>query len=465
MSLHSVRIEGTQVVVEYSKDLDTCGHLITPSYMVVHRINWYCDNGQNITIKAPLSDFTGVSAGVQLKLCHGNNYNICSNPVTVTEVEVPPITLHSVRIEGTQLVVEYSKTFFDTCAHLLTPPYTIVHRSNYYCAGGQNIIVKQPLSEFIGVQVGTQLKLCHGNNYNICSNLVSVGGQPPASSAWALTGGLAGQRQLHTLTLLKSGKALVAGGYNRPTEVYDPASGTWTTSGSLVTDHRYHTATLLDSGKVLVAGGEGTSSADSAELYDPASGTWSGTGSLVTNRSYHAAVLLTDGRVLVMGGTDAAGTVLASAEVYDPASGTWSATAAMQANRYLHTATRLANGKVLVTGGRDTSGVSLFSAEVFDPATGTWTAVGGMATARRYHTATLLGSGKVLVTGGYDDSTGISTSTELYDPATGAWSSGTAMRVNRYLHAAALLPGGKVLVAGGTTTGDPSSAELYTPGN
>jgi hypothetical protein len=51
----------------------------------------------------------------------------------------------------------------------------------------------------------------------------------------------------------------------------DPAEGSWSDTGSLGTARDLHTATLLPSGKVLVAGGEGGGSGGalrSAELYD-----------------------------------------------------------------------------------------------------------------------------------------------------------------------------------------------------
>ena len=68
-------------------------------------------------------------------------------------------------------------------------------------------------------------------------------------------------------------------------------------------DADLHTATLLLSGKVLVAGGSnGVDSLSSAELYDPATGIWSNTGSLHSARESHTATLLPSGKVLVAGG-------------------------------------------------------------------------------------------------------------------------------------------------------------------
>lgn len=326
-------------------------------------------------------------------------------------------------------------------------------------------------------------------------------------SGWASTGSMAQERLLHTATLLASGKVLVAGGYNRTSELYDPATGTWASTGNTLVSHRYHTVTRLEDGQVLVAGG-GPTTGINAELYDPATGTWGPTGNLVTYRRNHAAALLPGGKVLIMGGTDSAGRVLASAEVYDSADGTWVTTSPMGTARSHHTATLLPGGKVLVAGGSNGTGASSAaevydpatgawtpvgsmatarrfhtatplangkvlvvgggsdralsaSAEVYDPATGTWAATGSMAMPRRYHSATLLSVGKVLVVGGYHETTGIHTSSELYDPATGTWSVTYRMSVERYQHTATLLSDGRVLVAGGFSNGDQASAELY----
>jgi hypothetical protein len=133
----------------------------------------------------------------------------------------------------------------------------------------------------------------------------------------------------------------------------------------MATGRELHTATLLPSGKVLVAGGSTNGDGlASAELYDPVTGTWSATGSMTSARSFHTATLLPSGKVLVVGGCCG---VLASAALYDPASGTWSATGSMAQGRIQHTATLLPSGKVLVAGGCCAEHAS---AELFDP-TGT----------------------------------------------------------------------------------------------
>src|SRR6476659_3847506 len=66
----------------------------------------------------------------------------------------------------------------------------------------------------------------------------------------------------------------------------DPANGTWTVTGNMGTARGDHTATLLRSGKVLVAGGfndaDGTLS--SAELYDARTATWTATGNMGSAR-------------------------------------------------------------------------------------------------------------------------------------------------------------------------------------
>ena len=96
-----------------------------------------------------------------------------------------------------------------------------------------------------------------------------------------------------------------------------PANGTWTVTGSMGRPRELHTATLLPSGKVLVAGGYSNGYLASAELYDPATGLWTATGSMGPPRDEHTATLLPSGKVLVAGGRRIIGS-LGSAELYDP---------------------------------------------------------------------------------------------------------------------------------------------------
>jgi hypothetical protein len=158
----------------------------------------------------------------------------------------------------------------------------------------------------------------------------------PLTATWTNSGRLNTGREFHTATLLPNGKVLVAGGAGPPAdpgavpfdpvlasaEIFDPTTGTWTLTGSMGQPRQVHTATLLPTGKVLVAGG--LSYFDSvfptgAELYDPATGKWSPTLPLVSGRRDHIAALLPSGKVLLIGGFNTSDTG-PSNELYDPES-------------------------------------------------------------------------------------------------------------------------------------------------
>jgi hypothetical protein len=305
-----------------------------------------------------------------------------------------------------------------------------------------------------------------GSNYNPGGGIVNSAELCDSSTGiWTSTGNLNTSRYAHIAILLPNGKVLVAGGYDgRPpnilnsAELYDPATGTWSITGNLNTPRAgWHTATLLPNGKVLVVGGIVDSdghTTNSAELYDPSTGTWSYTGNL-DPAAGGPAMLLPNGKVLVVGSD--------RVDLYDPATGTWSITVNPDPIAYHSTATLLPDGKVLLAGGMEIDcfgGCPSNTAELYDPATGTWTSTGNLNLAGGGHTAILLLSGKVLVIG-------YGNSAELYDPATGTWSIAAGLNTARVAYTTTLLSNGKVLVGGGNVSGGLgtlNSVELYDPG-
>jgi hypothetical protein len=294
------------------------------------------------------------------------------------------------------------------------------------------------------------------------------------AGTFGVSGGLHSERVDDAALTLPGGKILITGGISgtgevlKTAELYDPATKRLIpTAGAMTAAHHGHTMTLLKSGKVLVAGGK----TDVAELYNPATGKFAVTAGKMTAVRIHAtATLLNDGTVLIAGGVaDEVSPARQSAELYNPATDSFSAVAApMRSPRVFHVAALLPDGKVLLAGGsdlEDSSGGATDTAELYDPAAQTFSDSANNLSSPRYAAAAaVLGDGSLLVVGG-DSHTGATASADLFNPATGKFAPTTGAPVAaRVFHCAALMPDGTVLIAGGNgSTGRLSSTETYSP--
>jgi N-acetylneuraminic acid mutarotase len=147
----------------------------------------------------------------------------------------------------------------------------------------------------------------------------------PSTGTWKAMGSMTVYRPTLTAALLMNGDVLVFGGTqlaSSASEFYNPSHGTWTSTGQYyVAPSRIgHTLTLLGTGKALVAGGRDKYSFTSySRLYDSATNSWpfTGAGHMNDVREFHTATLLPNGKVLVAGGYDGS-SQLASAELYTP---------------------------------------------------------------------------------------------------------------------------------------------------
>jgi N-acetylneuraminic acid mutarotase len=147
--------------------------------------------------------------------------------------------------------------------------------------------------------------------YGETSVLASAELYNAATGQWTATGTMNTARAGHYAVLLASGQPLVllGDGGVTSTELYNPATGTWTVNGNTRATAQFaFSVTLLNTGKVLIAGGANCFyprlcvEVSTAELYDPSVGASAPTGSMNVARSSHSATLLPNGQVLAAGG-------------------------------------------------------------------------------------------------------------------------------------------------------------------
>lgn len=258
----------------------------------------------------------------------------------------------------------------------------------------------------------------------------------PATGAVQPTGSMSRRRTGHAATLLQSGEVLIAGGTNtlsdpiqalaqttNTAEKWDPATGQWSAAPSMPEALILPSMTTLRSGFVLVAGGynanyviglpQAFGSVATCSFYNPFANTWSSAPSMNDDRCMHTfnTVLLSDGSVLVSGGTQAgivltSATPIAKAERFYPSTNQWVPTPDMDTPRFAHSVNEMPNGTVIVAGG----GIGTFntitgvtSAQRYDPLTNSWAKLGDLNLGRAGHQSTLTPDGLLLVFGGLCD--------------------------------------------------------------
>ncbi|RIL06067.1 hypothetical protein DCC79_15670, partial [bacterium] len=290
-----------------------------------------------------------------------------------------------------------------------------------------------------------------------------------ATGTWQAVAPMHSARRGLTLTRLRDGRILAAGGDGGPgqplvgrAEVFDPATGAWTETGPMHQPRSLHTATVLGDGSVVVIGGATPGFVAGAERFDPAAGTWQPIGSLAVGRDRHTATLLPDDRILVAGGRGAGGR-LNSVEIFDPATGTSTAAGVLHTPRAFHTATLVPEYGVVFAGGQGGGGLGFPpKAERYRLDTGAIEEIGALVTPRKSHVAIPMPYGRFLVVGG--DQNSLLASVERFDPATGAFHEVGGLGTARTDLDAVLGPDGRVLAVGGRGAGGLlASAERFDP--
>ena len=145
-----------------------CGN--TPNHGFSFKIPSYLIDGKEHQIYAYARNISRGSTSLKL---------LTNSPQKITcglnSTNNSQVSLNSVAINPDNTVgVNYSKNFSD-CVQLKDSNNNILHTSNLFCTNNGPITTK--VSSFnSNFQSGKQVKLCHINNPNICSSLVTISG-------------------------------------------------------------------------------------------------------------------------------------------------------------------------------------------------------------------------------------------------------------------------------------------------
>lgn len=266
---------------------------------------------------------------------------------------------------------------------------------------------------------------------------------------WTTVASLTVDRQEGKAVVLASGLVVLADGSASSVEEYDPKADKW--SLYTLSAARYlSTVTLLDSGKILLAGG---GSSSTAEVYDPVTHTAKATtNTMSVGRSGAAGAKLASGKVLVVsGGAGSGPTPQSSVDLYDPATDKFTAAAPLTPPRFQLAGVALPSGKVLVAGGQDAT-TNYSNVDLYEPLTNTWTAAAPLLHPRSWAKIAVVG-GKVYVGGGYGAGFAIDDTVEVYDPALDKWTKVGTFKTARIGGNVWFSTAGAFLVGGNDTIG------------
>ena len=102
--------------------------------------------------------------------------DVCVAPACDGLKNQEKVSLEYVIRDGSNYKVGYSKAF-SACAHMKDLSGTQLHSNNYFCTQGSCKEAVVPASQ-VQIGSGDRVRLCHGNNGNICSNFVVVSDGP-----------------------------------------------------------------------------------------------------------------------------------------------------------------------------------------------------------------------------------------------------------------------------------------------
>jgi hypothetical protein len=190
-------------------------------------------------------------------------------------------------------------------------------------------------------------------------------------------------RENESVTALRDGSVLVAGGYGAggPSNPianairFDPAHGSWSSAGRLIDARSGQLSTLLADGRVLIVGGTDVNDnqAQLTEIYDPSRNTWTDGGRLVIPGQAPQLIALRDGRVLEIVGFDFVGSLTPVSELYDPRRRSWQMGPPMPSPGGGGLVS-MADGRILLVKASLNPTHTVFRAEIFDPQNMRWTA-------------------------------------------------------------------------------------------